>query len=1033
RSIAENIPGAVYMYYIHPDGSRTDQFVGPGLEELIGKADEDDSRGETDRFFDRVHPDDLETLHRAGDVALENNNALDHEYRAKTNSGEYKWVRSIGRPKLMENGSIRWQGVLIDVDEHRRAEERIRLLSSSVEQSSEGVTVVDLEGNILFMNKAFAASHGYTPEELMGKHLSIFHTPEQMPSVNAANRQIQETGSFSGEIWHTRRDGTVFPSLMHNSLLRDEAGNPIGMICTLRDITEIKQAEEEIRSRKEYLETIMDSSLDLIFTITNENTFGYANSRLKDILGYEFEDIKGRDPIEFIPQEMHSFMDERWSELQRGIGGVFETKVIKKDGSIADCLVSHSVLKGMNEYLAILKDITELKRAEKLQDSIYRISHAVESSESLDDLFRAVHNIIQDIMPAENFFIALYDDKENLLSFPYFADEVDVHPSPRKPGKELTSYVLRTGESLLCPVDVFEEMVRRGEAELVGEPSPIWLGVPLKIEHHTIGVMVIQHYVNPKAYGIKEQQMLEFISNQVAKAIERKQAEEALRASEEFNRAIVVHAPVGVLYLDADGIIIYENPASARMMGVPEGVQSPVIGQRIQNIPNIRKAGGDKLINRVLSGEMVFAEDFVYESLYEVKSILEVHASPRRNSAGEITGAVLMFVDKTEHVNLEEQFRQSQKMEAIGLLAGGVAHDFNNILTIILGQCELGLMPLNIEDPIYSKFKEIQQAGESAANLTRQLLAFSRKQTLELKVVDLNNVIANIDKMLRRIIGEDIDFKTIKEPNLWEVKVDPGQIEQVMVNLAVNARDAMIGGGKLTIELANVELDETYTRIHIGANPGPHVMLAISDTGIGMTEEVIKHIFDPFYTTKEVERGTGLGLSTVYGIVKQCGGNIWVYSEPGKGTTFKIYLPKAVEEAEKISQKVSLKELPKGSEAILVVEDDDSVRELAVDILEMQGYKVFKAKNGSEAYQMCEKMEKPVDLVITDVVMPVMGGIEFFKILQKLWPEVKVLYMSGYTPDSIVRSEILETGKLFMQKPFIPLVFAQKVRELLDS
>ncbi|NQS97594.1 MAG: PAS domain S-box protein, partial [candidate division Zixibacteria bacterium] len=912
RSIAENIPGAVYMYYIFPDGSRSEQFVGPGLEELIGKADKDESRGEIDRFFDRILPEELEALHRAGDIALENNKTLDYEYRARTNSGEYKWYRSIGRPILMEDGRIRWQGVLIDVDEHRRAEERIRLLSSGVEQSSEGVAVVDLEGNLLFMNKAFADSHGYTQEELMGKNLSIFHTPEQIPSVNAANRQIQETGSFIGEIWHVRRDGTVFPSLMHNSLLRDEAGNPIGMIGTLRDISEIKQAE-------------------------------------------------------------------------------------------------------------------------KLQNSVYRITQAVESSERLDDLFRAVHKIIQDIMPAKNFFIALYDDRENLLSFPYFADEVDAPPLPRKPGKELTTYVLRTGESLLCTLDVFEEMVHSGEAELIGEPSPIWLGVPLKIENRTIGVMVIQHYINPTAYGIREQQMLEFVSTQVAKAIERKQAEEALKASEEFNRAIVVHAPVGVLYLDADGIIIYENPASARMMGVPEGVQSPVIGQRIQDIPNIRKAGGDKLINRVLSGETVFAEDFVYESLYEVKSILEVHASPRRNSAGEITSAVLMFVDKTEHVNLEVQFRQSQKMEAIGLLAGGVAHDFNNVLTAIIGHCELGLKSLIPEDPIYTRIQEIYKAADSAAALTRQLLAFSRKQALELKVIDLSSVISNMDKMLRRIIGENIDLRTILEPNLWKVKVDPGQIEQVIVNLAVNARDAMMSGGKLTIELANVELDEMYTKTHVGASPGPHVMIAISDTGIGMTEEVKEHIFDPFFTTKEIGRGTGLGLPTVYGIVKQSGGNIWVYSEPDKGTTLKIYLPKVVGKEEVAKHKAALKEFPRGSEAVLVVEDDDSVRELAVDILEMQGYKVFKAENGSEAYQLCQKMEKPVDLVVTDVVMPGMGGIEFCKILHKLWPEAKVLYMSGYTPDTIVRNEILERGKPYMQKPFMPLNFAQKVREVLDS
>jgi len=402
--------------------------------------------------------------------------------------------------------------------------------------------------------------------------------------------------------------------------------------------------------------------------------------------------------------------------------------------------------------------------------------------------------------------------------------------------------------------------------------------------------------------------------------------------------------------------------------------------------------------------------------------------------AGAIANAQLFMEReeaKKENMALEEQLRQSQKMEAVGQLAGGVAHDFNNLLTVINGNCEFSLLELKEEDPLKETLDEIKRAGERAAALTRQLLAFSRRQILEMKVVDLNSLIQDLQKMLRRVIGEDVDLKTSLSGNLGRVKADPGQIEQVIMNLAVNARDAMRSGGNLIIETANVTLDGSYARIHVGAEPGHYVMLSVSDTGMGMPPEVKERVFEPFFTTKEKGKGTGLGLSTVYGIVKQSGGNIWVYSEVGHGTTFKIYLPRVDGHPMESAEKVDRKEVACRGETILVVEDEEPVRRLLGRILQKRGYNVLLALNGDDAVSICQKQNGPIHLMVTDVVMPGMNGGELAKLVVPIRQEMKVLFMSGYTDDAIVHLGVLEPGINFIQKPFSPNALSQKIREVL--
>jgi PAS domain S-box-containing protein len=393
---------------------------------------------------------------------------------------------------------------------------------------------------------------------------------------------------------------------------------------------------------------------------------------------------------------------------------------------------------------------------------------------------------------------------------------------------------------------------------------------------------------------------------------------------------------------------------------------------------------------------------------------------------------LVLVKDVTERKQLEDELRQAQKMEAIGLLAGGIAHDFNNLLTVIMGYGALASGSLQETDPLRSDIEQIQRAGERAASLTRQLLTFSRKQVLQPKVIDLNEAVSEMEKMLRRVIGEDIDLRTSLQPEPARVKADPGQIEQVLMNLAVNARDAMPDGGKLLIETKNVVLDEDYARLHVDVTPGPHVVLTVKDTGAGMNEETLGRIFEPFFTTKPVGWGTGLGLSTVYGIVRQAGGSIHVESAVGEGTTFNIYLKRVdelLDDRRGAEDAVSLR----GAETILLAEDDEMVRDLTSAILRASGYRVLEAANGGAALMICERHEEEIHLLLTDVIMPEMNGRELAQRLLDLRPSMQVLYMSGYTADAIAHHGVLDSNFPLLQKPFTPAALAHKVRSVLGT
>jgi PAS domain S-box-containing protein len=517
------------------------------------------------------------------------------------------------------------------------------------------------------------------------------------------------------------------------------------------------------------------------------------------------------------------------------------------------------------------------------------------------------------------------------------------------------------------------------------------------------------------------------------------QAQETIRKGERFLAGIFDSIQDGLVILDMDLNIIGINPAAERWFAEA----MPLVGKKCYAAFHGRERPCEPCpsLQAMATGEASHLVLLNPSTSLGVPIWVELYTFPMVDPAsGEITGVIEYFRDitarkKTEEAlqRSEEQLRQAQKIEAVGRLAGGVAHDFNNMLTAIGGYCELLIDDLEAADPHRQDVAEIKKAADRAASLTRQLLAFSRKQIIQPKPLNLNEVISNLDKMLRRLLREDIILLTLPAAELGLVMADPGQIEQVILNLALNSRDAMPQGGKLTIETGDVELDAQYAGRHLEVQPGSYVLLAVSDTGIGLIEESRERIFEPFFTTKEQGKGTGLGLSVVYGIVKQSGGHIWVYSEPGQGTTFKIYLPRIGQALEPASLPSRPASQAHGAETILMVEDEEVVRQVTRKMLETKGYKVLEAAGGPAALALSEQHRGAIQLLLTDVLMPEMSGKDLAKRLARRRPETRVLFMSGHTENSIVHHGVLKSGVAFIQKPFRLEALGQKVREVLDA
>ena len=782
------------------------------------------------------------------------------------------------------------------------------------------------------------------------------------------------------------------------------------------------------------LASLLDSTQELVAILDSDGTVQFANEAFRRSLGYSPDELLGRSFQAIVHAADVELIHGRLQEVAALPGSTVRERcrLRARDSSWRWFeLVCHNRLhdSGIAGILLNAQDVTALQRMESERQVISDVVHALNQTSNLDQLLTGIHDALKRIVSAQNCFVALHDPEHGTFEFPFFADEYDTVPPPQRIGRSCTAYVFRTGRAMLIPQSDFDRLVALGEVELVGSPSPAWLGVPLKTPTATIGVLVVQNYQNENAYDLRDLEFLDSVGAHIALAIERRRAEEELRKSESILRLLFERNPMPTWLHEADTLkFLRVNQAAVQLYGYShEEFENMTVlairpdSEREKAAAHLRAIDGNGedhgfWLHRNKDGKVFEVEIISHALVYAGKRVRLVVAQ-----------------DISDRRNLELQLRQSQKMEAIGRLAGGVAHDFNNLLMVIKGHTELLLNVLPPSDHIAHKIEQIDHSADRAAALTRQLLAFSRMQVLQPQVINVNSIVEEMGKLLPRLIGEDIELVVRADPVLGTIRADASQMEQIIMNLAVNARDAMPSGGKLVIETKNADLDQTYTASHPLMKPGAYIQITVSDTGCGMDAETQSHIFEPFFTTKEKGKGTGLGLATVYGIVKQSGGFIWVYSELGQGTSFKIYIPR-VDQAEEHSRTTPpTAEVPTGTETVLLTEDEQDVREIARDFLESGGYKVVEAKDASEAIELARRHNGAIDLLVTDMVMPGMTGQELAVHLQREFPGLCVVFMSGYSEHAATEMANADPTVRLLSKPFSRGALLRTVRESLHS
>ena len=783
----------------------------------------------------------------------------------------------------------------------------------------------------------------------------------------------------------------------------------------------------------EQLSSLLDGAREMLAVLSPEGIVRCVSAGSTDALGVPPDELVGRAISDFVhPDE--------WKELHGHLQSPARSAKGKRrcrcrlrnrtgewrwfEATIGNGSINH----GLNGLVASFLDVTALHRMEAERQVISEVVHALNQTSNLDQLLDGIHQALKKVLYAENCFVALHDPLEDTFYFPFLVDQFDIAPPPQRVGRSCTAFVFRTGRAMLIPQSEFDRLVKNGDVELVGSPSPAWLGVPLKTPRATIGVLVVQHYQNENAYDMRDLEFLDSVGGHIALAIERRRSEEALRKSESVFRLLFSNNPLPTWVMDEETLkFIQVNDAAVRQYGfAPEEFG----GMTIHDIRHEEKAA---------SVEVRPAMDAIgrYQGVCKHRKkdgkIFEVELTSHQFEHAGRRVRLVVAQDISERHLLEQQLRQAQKMEAVGRLAGGVAHDFNNLLMVIKGHTELLMNALPPADGMARKISQIDRAADRAAALTKQLLAFSRMQVLQPRVMNLNGVVEDMGKLLPRLIGEDVDLSIRTAVDLGAIRADASQMEQIIMNLAVNARDAMPEGGRLIIETSNAELDRTYNSTHPIVKPGRYVLLAISDTGTGMDADTQAHIFEPFFTTKEPGKGTGLGLATVYGVVKQSGGFIWVYSEVGKGTSFKIYLPRVDQPEDRANAAAPFAEAPRGTETILLAEDEQDVREVAREFLESGGYKVIEAQNGTEALRLATEHKATIDLLVSDMVMPGMTGKELARRLKLQHAGVGVVYMSGYSEQTVEESAEASGNMLLLTKPFSRGSILRTVREALNT
>ncbi len=789
-----------------------------------------------------------------------------------------------------------------------------------------------------------------------------------------------------------------------------------------RELADASRALQE--SEQRYRELVANMPNGVL--VHKEGQIVFVNHYVLSIIGYSLDEILGRKVMDFVHPDDREYVENNMNLrlANKAAAQGYEARIATRNGEWRTVVILAKIIIYDNEpaILAVLSDITEKRRSEKIQDAVYEISEATQMTDSLSELFHSIHQAISGLMRAENFYIALFDGASRLLSFPYFVDEYDPPPSTRGLEKGLTEYVLRTGVPLLATPEILADLEKQGEIELIGAPSIDWLGVPLKIREKTIGVLVVQTYSQGVRYGQDEKNILIFVSNQAAMAIERKRAEADLRRSEQKNRAVLSAIPDLMFLFDKNGVFLdYKAEKDSPLLVQPE----MFLGRHVAAVlpPWLAELTMKNIQRTLQTNELQVYE---YELLFEQR-LQYFEARCVLCGSDEV---LVVIRNLTEKHRLEQQVLQAQKMESLGTLAGGIAHDFNNILAGILGYASFLKSKIGPDNDYFKYVDTIERSAIRAADLTSKLLAFTRGEKANQRSLNVNKLILETLEIIRHTIDKSIRIETSLDPALPTITGDAGQIQQVVMNLCVNARDAMNDGGRLSIVTETAVFRKIDPLVADGASPGDYVKLVVSDSGAGMDKDVIPRIFDPFFTTKDIGQGSGLGLSVVYGIVKGHDGFITVNSHPGHGSKFNVFFP--VSGKPETMDESTPAALHGRGELIFVIDDEKDIRSFIGEVLQNYGYRVLLAANGEEAVGMYRNHSQGIALVILDMVMPGMSGEETFLKMKEINLGILALLSTGFSQDGRVR-EILSKGvKGFIQKPYDYNQLLAKIRQLLD-